>query len=166
MDEVKVRTLPRACYSQMMAIDRSLFSNYLTPQDLDKFAGWFYGAWVGEELVGFCGLQSVNQGRRYWLYRLGVDCAYQRMGVGRAMVERLDSVLQKSRRQWIGHMVWERDKESLGFLSAVGFRSCKLHRGAVEVNGKVDDLIEMRLHRYREENRVSQFGPLVWGLQK
>jgi ribosomal protein S18 acetylase RimI-like enzyme len=78
------------------------------------------GAWDDDRLVGVT--LATHDGRKGWINRLGVLPAYQRQGIGRALINEADRVLHEQGMTMVAALVEKWNEASLGLFKSAGFR--------------------------------------------
>jgi ribosomal protein S18 acetylase RimI-like enzyme len=150
--DVKVRRMVDADLPQVNAIDRLLFGKERVPTWPFSFESYWalyhpelsFVAEVGGRVVGFITgslveeehSQSILSLRRTidrpplhrkvgWVDMIGIDPAYQHMGIGRGLVEAFDEEC-KSSEAVIRGIARESDERLRNFLASIGFQRSDL----------------------------------------
>jgi ribosomal protein S18 acetylase RimI-like enzyme len=150
--DVKIRRMVDADLPQVNAIDRLLFGKERVPTWPFSFESYWalyhpelsFVAEAGGRVVGFITgslveeehSQSILSLRRTierpsrhrkvgWIDMIGIDPAYQHMGIGRGMVEAFDAECKRSDAIMRG-IARESDERLRNFLASVGFKRSDL----------------------------------------
>lgn len=99
------------------------------------------GKVVNPPIFGFMIYEMLP--KRYDILNIAVHPAYQRIGVGHALLEKLRSRLCTTRRNTITALSSEYSDWAHAWLKKEGFQAIRVHRG-IDVNG--NDAYEFRWH--------------------
>ncbi len=137
---------------QILQIEKQLFADPLTPEDLKDMYGnpecigrvyeiqKEYSAQVDWSIiVGYIIFQSINNS--YYLCRIGVHPDFHRQGIGRKILQDLLRRAKQRKRKRLYAFITESDLQSLYFLKGCGWKAIRLVRGG----GKDEDGIETEL---------------------
>ncbi len=138
-DAVKSHWATPADNHEIIAIDKSLFGEPLTKEDLEGLyqdntsTGRCYEIKMVRDyhewnmLVGYI-LFHVRVGS-YYLNRIGVHHEYQRQGIGRMMLKDLARRTKQRKRLRCYTFTTELDLDTLNFFKACGWKAVRLIRG-------------------------------------
>lgn len=88
-------------------------------EELHNQPEYWIGAYEGREIVGI--IVGTDDGRKGWINRLAVDENYRGEGLGRRLVERLESIFEEKGFKIWATLIEPDNPEGMKFFEKIGF---------------------------------------------